>query len=304
VTSASNILVVEDGAIVSIFIQEVLATQGYRVTLCDSAERAWQRLSAAPEAYQAVLLDRGLPGMDGMSLLRQLKQDPRLCHVPVVMETKEGDLASIREGIAAGAYHYLVKPLQGDLLLAVVSAAVGQYQVMAALRAASVRSCCTLKTLDRGRFSCCTLEEANQLAQLLASAFPDPERVVQGLLELLVNAIEHGNLGITYEEKGALLVADGWHDEVDRRLALPENRHKRVEVAFERRPETIEVTIRDQGPGFKWVKYLTFDPDRAVDPHGRGIALAHAMSFDTLDYIGKGNTVQVAVLLPPAGAED
>ena len=28
--------------------------------------------------------------------------------------------------------------------------------------------------------------------------------------------------------------------------------------------ETIEVTIRDQGPGFKWVKYLTFDPDRAV----------------------------------------
>jgi len=299
VTGANGILVVEDGVVVATFIEEVLTAQGYGVTVSDNAEHAWQQLSADPAAYQAVLLDRGLPGMDGLTLLRLIKREPDLRHIPVIMETRQGDLASIREGIAAGAYYYLVKPLQADLLSAVVASASSQYQLVAELRAASGTVPPNLGLLERGQFSCRTLEEASQLAQTLASAFPDPERVIQGLLELLINAVEHGNLGITYEDKGALLVADAWQSEVNRRLALPENRHKRVEVRLERRPDTIEVTIRDQGQGFNWVRFLTFDPDRAIDPHGRGIAMAHALSFDTLDYIGRGNVVQVAVALTP-----
>ena len=54
-------------------------------------------------------------------------------------------------------------------------------------------------------------------------ACPDPEAVIIGLTELLVNAVEHGNLGITYEDKTALNAAGTWDTEVRRRLALPEN---------------------------------------------------------------------------------
>ncbi len=43
-----------------------------------------------------------------------------------------------------------------------------------------------------------------------------------GLSELLVNAIEHGNLEIGYDEKSRLLQSEGWQGEIDRRLALPE----------------------------------------------------------------------------------
>ena len=140
---------------------------------------------------------------------------------------------------------------------------------------------------------------AEQLAYAgtLAGGFPDPARVALGLQEVLINAVEHGNLGIGYTAKTPLVVADHWHDEVMRRLDLPEHRDKTVEARFERRRETVEVTIRDQGPGFNWVKYLDFDPARAFDPHGRGIAMARTLCFDSLDYLGNGNAVMVAVNL-------
>ena len=71
-----------------------------------------------------------------------------------------------------------------------------------------------------------TLDSARDIATVLANAFPQPKRVVIGLTELLVNAVEHGNLGITYEEKSRLREAEKWESEVDARLADPANAGK------------------------------------------------------------------------------
>jgi hypothetical protein len=46
-----------------------------------------------------------------------------------------------------------------------------------------------------------------------------------------------------------------------------------------------------------WDKFLSFDPDRAFDPNGRGIAMARMMSFASLEYQGKGNVVVARVSL-------
>jgi anti-sigma regulatory factor (Ser/Thr protein kinase) len=70
-----------------------------------------------------------------------------------------------------------------------------------------------------------------------------------------------------------------------------------VEIRFERTPEAILFTVQDQGDGFTWNTYLDFDPERIFDPNGRGIAIARSMSFDTLEYLGNGNTVRVSVTL-------
>jgi anti-sigma regulatory factor (Ser/Thr protein kinase) len=123
---------------------------------------------------------------------------------------------------------------------------------------------------------------------------------VIGLTELLVNAVEHGNLGITYEEKTALNVSGGWQQEVDRRLAMPENAGKRVELRVERTAAELRFAIRDQGPGFPWKQFLNVDPRRAFDNHGRGIAIARAMSFDAIEYRGTGNEVVATVCVPAA----
>lgn len=49
--------------------------------------------------------------------------------------------------------------------------------------------------------------------------------------------------------------------------------------------------MTDEGNGFDWNKYLEMSPDRAFDMHGRGIAMARMLSFDDLQYQGKGNVV-------------
>lgn len=64
--------------------------------------------------------------------------------------------------------------------------------------------------MQEGRFRFQTLEDARVLATHLARTCPEPERAVQGLQELMVNAVEHGNLGICYAEKGRYVLAGTW----------------------------------------------------------------------------------------------
>ena len=140
-----------------------------------------------------------------------------------------------------------------------------------------------------------TIEEVHNLAILLANACPEPEKVVMGLNDILVNAVEHGNLGISFQEKTKLYVEERWEEEIHRRLRLPEYAEKYVEVWFERHKEEIHFLITDQGSGFDWRQYEEFSPELALDSHGRGIAMAKALCFDRLEYIGKGNKVLCVV---------
>ena len=121
----ARILVVEDDEIIAGFIDNVLTGNLAQVTLARSAERGWQHL-LEDQAYDAILLDRQLPVMDGLTLLRQMKAHESLNKIPVIMETSLNDRDSVREGLDAGAYYYLTKPLDSALLLAVVKSACDQ----------------------------------------------------------------------------------------------------------------------------------------------------------------------------------
>lgn len=63
----------------------------------------------------------------------------------------------------------------------------------------------------------------------------------------------------------------------------------------ERLADRVSFTITDQGEGFDWRRFLNFDPERAFDPNGRGIAMARMMSFAEVEYQGKGNVVVATV---------
>jgi hypothetical protein len=155
-----------------------------------------------------------------------------------------------------------------------------------------------LAQLAEARFRLRTPEEARHLARLLAAACPEPERRVAGFVELLVNAIEHGNLGIGFDTKSQLLARGAWLDEVERRLQLPENRQKMVDVQLVRREGGIEVTITDSGPGFHHSSFLSTPAEGPPELHGRGITVARRLSFDDLTYLGPGNQVRVLVRVP------
>jgi anti-sigma regulatory factor (Ser/Thr protein kinase) len=152
--------------------------------------------------------------------------------------------------------------------------------------------------LREATFTFQTIHSARDLAILLAATFPEPQRVVVGLTELLLNAVEHGNLGIGYGEKNRLRHEGRWELEVAARAADPANTGKEVWVEYLHEPRHIKVRIRDQGDGFDWRSYLDMDPARVNELHGRGIAIARMISFDSLEYRGNGNEVEVAVEIP------
>jgi PAS domain S-box-containing protein len=157
----------------------------------------------------------------------------------------------------------------------------------------------TMQLMYHGRFEFRTLDEARHLAELLASAFPDPSRTQLGLTELLVNGVEHGNLKLSYMEKSALLKAGTLDHEIASRLTLPDYAQKRVRVSLDRTEAALRMSITDDGEGFDWSQYLDLDLDgaRSTDGHGRGIAIAKAISFDQLDFQGCGNRVVASVSL-------
>lgn len=289
--SAARLLVVEDDPAARELLEVLLEEEGYVVESFEEGESAWQRLSSNGAPFHAVLLDRQLPGADGLELLRRIKKTPALATMPVILQTALADRTSMLEGVAAGAYYYVAKPIDRDLLRTVVAGAVEDQSRYHALQEALERGAEAVGTLQEGLFRFRTVAQASALASLLSQACPDAERTVVGLGELLVNAVEHGNLGISYEEKTLLLANGTWSAEVERRLDLPENRDKRVEVRFYKDSERISISIRDEGPGFEWRRFLTISPERVFHSHGRGIAMAGQLSFDRLEFHDPGNRV-------------
>ena len=154
------------------------------------------------------------------------------------------------------------------------------------------------RSLETAKFRIRTLEDADAVASVMANWYSEPEKVARGLLELLYNAIEHGSLEIGHALKGVLLDQGEWREEVERRLAIKPFSTRAVEAVFTRRNGGRYAVITDEGPGFDWKAFLTIDPARAGDRHGRGIAQARAISFDMLSYNDKGNRVAAFVRDP------
>jgi len=289
-------LVVDDEQLNLFIIEEFLAQEDIELELHSNPLEAWASLSAPDSNFSLVVLDRMMPDLDGMELLRRMKREARFADIPVIMQTAASSPDQVREGLEAGAYYYLTKPYEPETLCAVVRAAIGDRH---ALRSARSRADCLEKAfqqLTQVEFSFRTLDEANELAQLLAEFCPNPQGVVFGLTELMINAVEHGNLGISYREKTMLLMENDWRPEVERRLLLPQFRDRLARVRFERQGGRLRFTISDDGNGFEWQRYLDFDPSRVFDPNGRGIAMAHRTSFSSIEYLGNGNTVVATVV--------
>jgi CheY-like chemotaxis protein len=289
--SEACVLVVDDEVLNVDILTEILGEAGYETVAAVDGVQAWDLLLREPARFDAVLLDRMMPNMNGMELLARIKDSPALGLIPVIMETARAAKEDVLEGLRAGAWYYLCKPFDDQTLLAVVKTATDDYRRYREVVEQAGSSARTLKSMTQGKFKFHTVEEARDLASLLANTVDNGDRLAVGLIELLLNAVEHGSLGIGYIAKSALNRSGTFAEEVARRQALPENAEKLVEVAFERKERELHFRIRDEGEGFDWGSYLQFDPDRAFDSHGRGIALARNLSFARLIYQGRGNEV-------------
>ncbi len=117
-----RILVVEDEEDIQELIRYNLAKEGFQVEIVASGEDALARASAS--LPNLVLLDLMLPGLDGLEVCKNLKNNPKSAHVPIVMLTAKSEESDIVLGLELGADDYITKPFSPKVLIARVRASL------------------------------------------------------------------------------------------------------------------------------------------------------------------------------------
>lgn len=128
-----NVLFVEDEAKIANFVRAGLKEQGFVVDYCDNGDEGYLR--ALDNEYDAIVLDIMVPGKDGLSILKQLRQKGR--NAPVILLTARNELDDRLSGLNLGADDYIAKPFFVEELAArihaVVRRSVGERQNLLAV---------------------------------------------------------------------------------------------------------------------------------------------------------------------------
>lgn len=143
-----NILVVEDEKKLAGFVAKGLEEHGFKVTVCHDGNEAYTL--ACVEPYDLIVLDIMLPGRDGLSILKNLRD--RKNTVPVILVTARSEMNERIAGLNLGADDYIVKPFFADELLARVQAVLRRTagDQLSVLRAGELTVNLIDRTVQRG----------------------------------------------------------------------------------------------------------------------------------------------------------
>ena len=144
--------------------------------------------------------------------------------------------------------------------------------------------------LEMRHFKINSFGEVMDMSDELAKAFPLPDQAKIGIYELLLNALEHGNLELGYERKTELLRLGKWEEEIQSRLLLPQYRERYVDIKLITNDNSCSLSIKDQGKGFRWKHYIT-SMASGIKPNGRGLLIAFNCNFDHIKFNDIGNEV-------------
>jgi DNA-binding response OmpR family regulator len=116
---AKRILVVDDDENILNLEKTILEQKGFSVTTAAGGGDALKVLSQ--ETFDLILLDVMMPEVDGFTVCRKIKDDPRLKDVPVIFLTAKGGGEALAEGFESGAVMYINKPFTANKLLTIVN---------------------------------------------------------------------------------------------------------------------------------------------------------------------------------------
>ena len=116
---AKRILVVDDDENILNLERTILEQKGFEVTSAEGGTEALKLLGE--KTFDLVLLDVMMPEVDGFTVCRKIKEDPRLKDVPVIFLTAKGGGEALAEGFESGAIMYINKPFTANKLLTIVN---------------------------------------------------------------------------------------------------------------------------------------------------------------------------------------
>jgi DNA-binding response OmpR family regulator len=129
----SRVLVVEDEQHLAEGLRFNLEAEGYQVQLVDTGEAALEKLTAESPAFDVVILDVMLPGIDGFGVVSQMRESGQF--VPTLILTARGYPDDVLRGFAAGADDYLAKPFDLSILIARIRGLLRRHQWLRAAAA-------------------------------------------------------------------------------------------------------------------------------------------------------------------------
>jgi DNA-binding response OmpR family regulator len=116
---AKRILVVDDDENILSLERTILEQKGFAVTTAAGGAEALEILGK--EDFDLVLLDVMMPEIDGFTVCRRIKEEPRTKEVPVIFLTAKGGGEALAEGFESGAIMYINKPFTANKLLTIVN---------------------------------------------------------------------------------------------------------------------------------------------------------------------------------------
>lgn len=122
-TKKIKILVADDEAFNLDIIMEYLEAAGYEVVCADDGDTALEKLTQHAD-ISLIVIDRMMPRMDGMKVVEKIMADPRLCKIPVIMQTAAAATSQVLDGMSAGVFSYLSKPYEEEELLGTIKEAL------------------------------------------------------------------------------------------------------------------------------------------------------------------------------------
>lgn len=99
----------------------MLRTGGHAVTACADGPQVLARCQAAPDDFDVVMLDIMMPGLDGLTVARRLRDDPRTREIPIVCVSAHARVSDREAGLEAGCDFYLTKPFNRRKLLTLLA---------------------------------------------------------------------------------------------------------------------------------------------------------------------------------------
>jgi len=297
-----TILLVDDEELVREELGAILEESGYDViTGADGEEGLALFRSRGPDM---VITDVRMPRRDGLSLAMTIREEAP--SVPVTVITGHGTEAMAIKALRAGVTDFVKKPVRLEDLDAALSRMRAVSQELTTEPALSHPEAVELVELLWSYRLDNELAVVPSFVDMLVArcgaGLPPPAAMELGLAlrELLINAVEHGNLGITFDEKTLALESGTMASLVAQRASDPALGSRHVKVRAHLSDGVLTVQVQAQGEGFDWATLPDpLDLSHQMAPNGRGLLLAR-MSVDSLEYNDLGNLVTITKRLTPS----
>jgi DNA-binding response OmpR family regulator len=278
--SAPIALVVDDVPHVRALLGTLARRRGFEVLEATDGESAVQL--AAERNPNLILLDLRLPRLSGLEALARIReQDPQ---VAVVIVAAVPDRADLQRALDLGAVDFVRKPFDTAEVEFVLDRVFRAVTEDADLRVALDHITQRTTRIEFPGHPGLLAKVVAWLGRELKQSYPGAEiplpEIKLALYETLANAIEHGNLGITYDMKTHAMEEPGGMDALVRqRLKDPRLAARRIHVAVTYAPRDVTYVVRDEGDGFDPAALGARPLGDTTALHGRGLALVrHYMS--------------------------